>query len=256
MLFFNLYGNVITEEIRLVSFNLGGEKLKLSQPYKGILYLIFAITVFLFAGSVPLKAQNQEDLQEPLNPEAVSTAVADSARVDESAIILGEGPDLPAVPTGGSTVFVVLRMVLVLALAALAIYGVVFFIKRIARPQEIRDPHLKVLARIPLSNDSYAAVISLGTKAWLVGGGGGSVSLISEIDDKDSLEAMLLDESDRAASYESRRIIDFRTLLSRFGSLKEKSPVPNSNRFQSDSFQSDGLQAEFLRKQRERLGER
>ena len=104
-------------------------------------------------------------------------------------------------------------MVLVLALAALAIYGVVFFLKRLARPKQSRDPHLKVLARIPLSNDTFAAVLSVGSKAWLVGGSSGGVNLISEIDETESLETMLLDDARRSAEEGTRTFIDFRSLL-------------------------------------------
>ena len=136
---------------------------------------------------------------------------------------------------------VMLRMVLVLALAALAIYGVVFFIKRLARPQENRDPHLKVLARVSLGSESFAAVVSLGTKAWLVGGGSGGVNLISEVDDIESLETMMLDDARRTAEASSRRMIDFGSLIRRLGrSSREATP-------------SIGTNADSLRRQRERL---
>ena len=136
----------------------------------------------------------------------------------------------------------VLRMVLVLALAALAIYGVVFFMKRLARPQERRDPYLKLLARVPLSNDSYAAVLSLGAKAWLVGGGSGSVNLITEIDDPESIEAMLIEDTQRM-EIEERRFVDFRTLLSKMGRPARK-----------PEYQSSPVShVENLRRQRERL---
>jgi len=134
-------------------------------------------------------------------------------------------------------------MVLVLALAALAIYGVVFFIKRLAKPQEIKDPHLRVLARVSLGNDSFAAVVSLGAKAWLVGGGSGGVNLISDIDDTESLETMLLDDARRSAQT-GPGFIDFRALLKRLGGASRE--VKNEN-------DPDSSRVEALRKQRERL---
>ena len=218
---------------------MGGEKLKLYQPYKGVLFVFLFICLSLFLGVVELSAQEQE----PLSPEAISAAVADSTRVDESTIFLGEAPDIPAAASG-STTFVVFRMVLVLAVTALAIYGVVFFIKRVARPQESRDPHLKVLARTALSNDTFAAVISVGEKAWLVSGGSGAVNLISEIDDKEPLESMLLDDANRAS--EPQRFIDFRSLLSKFNPSKNKSQGIHAQGM-------NGFNTDFLKKQRERL---
>ena len=157
--------------------------------------------------------------------------------VDESAIVLGEAPASQAAG-GGSSILIILRMVLVLALAALAIYGVVYFIKRMALPRENPDPHLKVLARVPLTTDSFAAVISLGAKAWLVGGGSGGVNLISEVDDAESLETMLLEDAKKNA--EVRRVFDFRSLL-RFGRDGKKGLSDNGSTLDS------------LRKQRERL---
>ena len=216
---------------------MGGEKLKLYQPYRGVVFASLFICLILLSAMGELYAQEQE----APDSEAISPTVADSTRVDETTIILGEAPEIPAATTG-STTFVVFRMVLVLALAALAIYGVVLFIKRLTRPQENRDPHLKVLARTPLSNDTYAAVISVGAKAWLVCGGAGAVNLISEIDDKEPLESMLLDEANR--SQDTRRFTDFRSLLSRFSpSKKNKNTGIDNNAFST----------EFLRNQRERL---
>jgi len=164
--------------------------------------------------------------------------------VDETAIILGE--TTPASPVGdsGSSVFVMLRMILVLALAALAIYGVVFFIKRLTKPRQIRDPHLKILARIPLSNDTYAAVLSVGAKAWLVGGGSGGVNLISEIDEIESLETMLIDDARKTAEEGAGPVLSFRALLERF---KKAPNPPGSGDDQNVS------NADSLRKQRERL---
>jgi len=202
---------------------LGGEKLKPSRPYTGVLFT--ALFLFFVIFTLPLSAQDAEPL-----PERVV--------VDETTIILGEAPDVTAT-SGGASIFIVIRMVLVLALCALAIYGVFFFIKRLSRPQEIRDPHLKVLARAPLSSDTFAAVISIGTKAWLVAGGSGNISLISEVSDTESLETMLLDDANRSA--ENFKRFDFGSLLRRFGASHEKKG------------QSGNSHMDILRKQQERL---
>jgi len=157
--------------------------------------------------------------------------------VDLSTIIIDDVPASQAMDSG-SSILIMLRMVLVLALTALAIYGVVFFLKRVTRPRENPDPHLKVLARVPLSSDSFAAVISLGAKAWLVSGGSGGVNLISEVDDAESLETMLIEDARKNA--EVRRIFDFRSLL-RFGRDEKTISSPENSHVDS------------LRKQRERL---
>ena len=219
----------------------------MSRPFLGVFFVILFMLTGFFCAISPLSAQIQEP-QDQATPEIAASAV------DESSIIIGESPVVP-VPEAGSSVFVLIRMVLVLALAALAIYGVVFFIKRIAHPRETRDPHLKLLARLPLSNDSYAAVLSVGAKAWLVGGGSGGVSLISEIDDNESLETMLLDDARRSAETETRRFMDFRSLLSKMGASRERklNREISGSHAENDSLADNGSLAESLRQQRERL---
>jgi flagellar protein FliO/FliZ len=215
---------------------LGGEKLKPSLLYTGV----FSVIIFLFLVffPFPLHAQEIEPIPEPAAG-VVDRAPHERSAVDETTIILGEAP-VAQMTNGGASIFVVIRMVLLLALCALAIYGVFFFVRRLAKPQEIRDPHLKVLARTPLSNDTFAAVISIGAKAWLVGGGSGGINLISEISDNESLETMLLDDAKRASETE-RRQFNFASFIRRFGASQ------GGNSQSSISF------AESLRKQRERI---
>ena len=185
---------------------MGGEKLKSQRPYLCVFFAGLFFLAGLFNTQFDLSAQTPDDKGKA--PPAVGPIL------DESALILGENPAIPP-PAGGSSVFIMLRMILVLALAALAIYGVVFFIKRLARPREAQNPHLKILARTALSNDTFAAVIAVGNKAWLVAGGSGNVNLISEINDNDSLETMLLNEERRASESGAKPFIDFRSLLQR-----------------------------------------
>jgi len=188
----------------------------------------------------PLSAQAEYPLPgaEADAPEVVPQA---PAAFDETTIIFDDPLPGAQVPAAVST-FAVARMLLVLAVTALAIYGVVFFFKRLARPRESRDPHLKLLARVPLSTDSFAAVVSVGPKAWLVGGGSGGVNLIAEIDDTETLETLLLEDARRNAAAELRGFIDFQALLQRFRGNPGGKPEISSGSF-----------AEKLRKQRERL---
>jgi flagellar protein FliO/FliZ len=141
---------------------------------------------------------------------------------------LGETPEPAAGDLGNpSSISSILRMVLVLALAALAIYGVLFFVKRAGRPRGSGDPHLRVLARAGLGGSSSAAVLAVGTRAWLVGfSEGGGVSLITELEEREALDAMFLDESLRKEEAGKNRFVDFRTLLRR--ARKEVPPAPEA----------------------------
>jgi flagellar protein FliO/FliZ len=162
--------------------------------------------------------------------------------VPESEIILGEA--LPETPeSGGRQIFVIIRMVLVLALAAAAVYGVVYFLRRSARPQTQRNPHLKILTSAHLGSNRYVYVVSVGVKAWLIGAGEGGVNLISEVEDQEAVDAMLLDESRAAAEAGASRFADFKALLRRLGGGGGPPGTISRN----------GFSTETLRKQRERL---
>ena len=204
---------------------MGGEKLNSNRIiYKTALFAVCFIFLLF-----PVYAQNQE---QPLS----------GFNSPEEAIVLGESATQEPIGSGASG-WIIIRMVLVLALAALAIYGMVFFVKRLARPPQSRDPHLKILASVPLGGDNFAAVISVGKKAYLIGGGSsGGISLISEVEDQEVLESMLLDEAQKSADQIANKFPDFRSFLHRLG-------VGNRKPQESD-FNFHGIS---LGKQRERL---
>jgi flagellar protein FliO/FliZ len=178
-----------------------------------------------------------------LSPLSAQTGGSSGGNTAESTMLLGEDPAQTGgtAAAGAGSIWVMVRMILVLALAALAIYGVVFFIKRLARPPEARDPHLKVLASAPLGSGAFTAVISVGSKAWLVGGGDGGVNLIAEIDEQEALESMLIDDARKEAENRRPRLFDFRSLLRNLG----KGQAAGSG--------LDKSQTDALRKQRDRL---
>jgi len=158
----------------------------------------------------------------------------DPLRAAEQALTLEESA--PIASAAGPSIWTVVRMVLTLALAAAAIYGVVFLIKRSAKQNVNNDPFLKILASAHLGSNRYAHIVAVGGKAWLLGSSDGGVNLIGEIDDKDILNAMLLEDS-RKSVPAAGRFPDFLAILRRFGAPAE-TRVPG---------------AEDIRKRRERL---
>jgi flagellar protein FliO/FliZ len=122
----------------------------------------------------------------------------------------------------GPSIWTFVRMVLVLALAAAAVYGVVFFMKRSSKKNDTEDPFLKVLANAHLGSNRYAHIVSVGDKAWLLGSSDGGVNLIGEIDDKDVINAMLLEDSTEGEKSQSR-FPDFLGMIRRFGAQAERS---------------------------------
>ena len=222
---------------------MGGGELKF---FNKKLRLFRAVCIFLFLFPLiitPVFAQS--GAQASVGQEAEADTIQSAEEPDpilaaERALPLG----VPA-PAGDeqtparapSSTFAIFRMLLVLVLAAAAIYGVVYIFKRASRRSEVIDPFLKVLASAHLGSGRYAHVVSLGSKAWLVGAAEGGVNLISEIDDKDILDALFLEDSRRSAEAGPGRFPDFKSMLRRLG-MPVQSVTPT---------------AENIRKRRERL---
>jgi flagellar protein FliO/FliZ len=217
---------------------LGGEKLKRSRKkywyavrtlLSGIRFTATLVISLLCLTVLPLAAQ-----ETGAGDEAVPAGTVE--RTSETSILLDEdAPGVSPAPPAASA-FLILRMLLVLALAAAAIYGVVFFLKRASRPSERRDPHVKVLSSVHLGSNRFVHVVSVGSRAWFLGGGDSGVNLIAEIEDQDTINALILAEERRSVQG-GGKILNFKAMLSRLG-LPVDDRVP---------------EADSIRKRRERL---
>jgi flagellar protein FliO/FliZ len=146
--------------------------------------------------------------------------------------VLGEDAPAAAVPGesggGAASAFAIFRVVLVLALAAGAVYGLVFLLKRTKKGGAPDDGYLKELAKTPINLKNAVAVIAVGSKAWLVGLSDTNVSAIAEITDQEAVDAMLLDYSQRAAFLKNAGPVNFKSILRRFagGAIKTNTETP------------------------------
>jgi flagellar protein FliO/FliZ len=216
------------------SFNLGGKKLK---------YFYLASTVFFITINVSA-AFSQDASQEFVSPVSDSVqGVAMRNQEAERRLPIGEGTADSVAVQDPASVSALLRILLVLALVAVAIYGVVFFLKRLSRTPQQKNPYLKVLARVPLSAGSIASVVSVGNRAWLVGAAENSVSLLAEINDQELIDTMLLDESQKNTEAGTGKFADFGAILRRVRGAGSQTSVFGD------------LKAENVRKRRERLKE-
>jgi flagellar protein FliO/FliZ len=187
---------------------LGGEKL---HRFYTIFFATLLGGALLFNGGLSAQTQGTAD----------SPGVLSAPEPNPESLIVFDAPE-----EGGGEIaapqtlsgFVALRVVLVLALSAAAIYGVVFFFKRLSKPQAQENPYLKVLARAPVASGASVAVVAVGSRAYLVGAGDGGVSLIAELEDQETVDAMLLDNSRNGAG--ASKILNFSELLRRLGSGK------------------------------------
>ncbi|GHU89728.1 hypothetical protein FACS189476_09050 [Spirochaetia bacterium] len=239
---------------------LGGEKLNLSAGYSHNIFRISAavlaiLRIVLIAGlfvfTPPLSAQNQEPAGENSATDAAPPTAAELRAAElraaeleaaELALTAGEaGSGVPAASQETVSVFVILRTILVLILVAAAIYGIVYIFKKMARPVEQQESHLRVLATASLGQNRFAHVVSVGTRAWLIGAGDGGVNLIAELEEQEAVDAMLLDASRRNAETAPGRFLDFKAMLRRLGAGNSQ-PVADN-----------GIRPDKIRERRERL---
>jgi len=191
---------------------------------------------------IPISIFAQDSAQADPYALEQSLVIEDPLREAELALTFDES-SAGGTTGAGPTIWDFVRMVLVLALAAAAIYGIVFFLKRSSKKTAVSDPFLKILANAHLGSNRYVHVVSVGNKTWLLGSSDGGVNLIGEVDDKDVINAMLLEDSKKIAS-EPGRLPDFLSILRRFGTPAGSSSVNTRNTANTDE----------IRKRRERLG--
>ena len=169
--------------------------------------------------------------------DAVSQAAEDPLRDAERALSWDDAVPAAA-QLSGPSVWSVIRMILALALVAAAIYGIVLLFKKAAKQTPNEDPFLKILANTHLGSNRYAHIISVGSKAWLIGSCDGCVNVISEIEDKELIDSMLLEEANKAEQ-PAGHFSSFMSILRRFGvKAQAKTKIPG---------------ADDIRKRRERL---
>jgi flagellar biogenesis protein FliO len=218
---------------------LGGEKLKPLAVYHIKFYLLPRVLglALLITGGL-LGAQEAGESPAGGNAAAGSPAAGGAAALSSGAgvsgggaagaragspaeeeIFLGEeSPGISIAEPGPVSGFAILRAVLLLILAAAAIYGLVYAVKKLSQPRDLPNPNLRILAAARLGPGRFLYVAALGNQAWLVGAGEGGISRIADITEQEILDTLFLEESRRNGA--SGRAGDFQSLLRRLGVLK------------------------------------
>jgi flagellar protein FliO/FliZ len=202
-LYLAYYINRSSIYFRTFSLYLGGEKLKPLFVHR-IKFRLIPLALALFILGSSLGAQ-----ESGVSPAAPA----------EGEIFLGEeSPGLSIAEPGPVSVFAILRTVLLLILAAAAVYGLVYIVKRFSQPRDRLNPNLRVLASTRLGPGRFIHVVALGNRAWLVGAGEGGISHIADVTEQEALDTLFLEESRQNGA--SGRIGDFQSLLRRLGVLR------------------------------------
>ncbi len=142
-----------------------------------------------------------------------------------------------------SSIWLFIRMILVLAIVIACIYGVVFFIKKSMKTTDFSDdPYLKVVSTISLAPGKFIYIVTLNSVGYILGVTDNSINLIGQVEDSDLINAMNLNAEKRESTQKSK---NFETILSYFNINKNE----KTNSFRDSSNQT----IETLRQHRERL---
>ena len=201
--------------------------------------------------------------------------------IDEGQVILGESPAAGDSNDGGpSSVFLLIRVVLVLAIVCALVYGVLWMLKKGTRLSAARDPYLKAVSSVPLTPSASVHVVTVGSQAFVLGVTDRAVSLIGEVSDAELVDAMNL----QADKQNTEPVGPFSHVLAKFfpsaakpnverardalsstperegaaglaGVGRTSAPVRSSRAESQGGEESAILTADFIQRQRERLSQ-
>ena len=140
-----------------------------------------------------------------------------SSKEQESQMIISTNQEVVE-QRSTNTAWLFIRMILVLLVVIGCIYAVFYFVKKTTNPTNETDAFLKKVASITLSPGKSVQVVTLQNHCYILGVSDSSVQLISELDDKDLIDAMNL-EADKESS---GSVKDFASLLASAMGLKKK----------------------------------
>jgi len=202
--------------------------------------------VVLFAGFIT-GAQETGDGNTATDPPASRPAETELL-LDDTGDQAEGGENAPAAELPGIGFGDFARMLLVLGFVIALIYAFVWMLKRFSGAKPEAEDLIKLHSTRPLKGDAALHLVEIGNRMFLVGSGGGTLNLISEIDDKESMDEIRL-----AASQTPEPISGgfARMFKDRFGSgPSHPAPAEKDN---PPSQPRDDDPASYLRKQRERL---
>lgn len=199
----------------------------------------------IFAGvSGILLAQNKQAASGAGENSAITAPSGTTQSVDETTLKLN---DVSAGNTErssiGASVWLFLRMILMLALVIVAIYAIMRFMKKSAKPAANDDPFLRFVSSVQLSPGKSVQVVTLLDHAYIIGVTDHSVNLIGEVTDKELVDSMNLYADKQQKTQKPR---NFNDILSIF---MPNGPKENGNVFKDTAQKASDL----LKKQRNRL---
>jgi len=154
--------------------------------------------------------------------EASPVTGTETIQTDETQYRITASDGEPAPASSPNSIWLFIRMIIVLAVVIICIYVVVLLLRRGFNPRTPADVFLKKAASLTLAPGKAVHVVTLQDHAYLVGTADSSISLLGEIRDKELVDALNL----QSEIIPGKRTPDFASLLSLFMPKPAKTPVP------------------------------
>ncbi len=194
--------------------------------------ITFIILILLVSG-LQVTAQEGSTATPPADrPEETEILLDPGTETDPGDAVIG-GENLPGLGIGDF-----IRMILILGFVIALVYGFFWLLKRFSGVKAEREDVIHIISTRPLKGDTALHLIETGKRLFLIGGSGNSINLITEIDDKESIDEIRL-----TASKNPTPANGFNSLIKR---------RLNSGAGITDAGENKDP-AEFLRQQRDRL---
>lgn len=140
---------------------------------------------------IGIAVYTQEASQEPVDE---STPIA----VDETELLIGESEPEVEAAVSPFSIWDLVRMIVVLAVVIGAIYMLFYLLRRAGGNRQAQSAMIRVLGSQSLPGNRTLYLVEVGGQVFLIGAGGESINLISEIEDKETIDRLVLSVGDGA----------------------------------------------------------
>ena len=120
----------------------------------------------------------------------------ETSPVDETTLLIGEEEPTTQESVSPFSIWDLVRMIVVLGVVIAAIYLLFYLLRRAAGNRQASSPVIRVLGSRSLPGNRTLFLIEVGGQVFLVGSAGESISLISEISDKETVDQLVLSAGD------------------------------------------------------------
>ncbi|MDC7228585.1 MAG: flagellar biosynthetic protein FliO [Spirochaetales bacterium] len=196
---------------------------------------LITATAIILVAAVTINAQAADENSDRVDFTDETTIILEDTAVDPAAeTTAGEGSFF--------TTWDFVKVILILVAVIFVIYGIFYALKRSGGLKFQNDELIRLLGSQSLTQNGSVHLIEVGAKYYLVGCGDGSVSHIADIDDKETVDEIILKRPPEEEHKKS--FIDFFNLkMGRKENTKAnmQDKITNNNKFMHD-------QAERLKK--------